>query len=283
MLACSLAACRRAAESESQPRAPAQRIVALTCYATDILAALGALDRVVAVEEDCPALGTEGKFKIRNDDRAGKSKILNIEAILALQPDLVIAKPALREVLGPLGVRLLWPPDRLDLETMPAFVRALAAEIGLEQKADAVLKQYLEKVEFLRTRTASLSRVRVYFEGTGLGRTVGRKSVLHEMIELAGGENIAADIDRPSGVRTNEAILLANPEVIILSPFADPTEDILRRPGWETLSAVVHGRVHRIPLEERYVMLATPRCVEGCLEFLLPWFHPSARGLLGRR
>ncbi|MEZ5967119.1 MAG: ABC transporter substrate-binding protein [Planctomycetota bacterium] len=274
-LACS-PACRRALGDERRlGGGPPRRVVALTCNATDIFACLGELDRVVAVEEDCPAPGTEGKVRIRNDDHVGKAKALNVEAILALHPDLVIAKPALREVLGPLGVPVLWPPVRMDMRTMPQFVRQIAATLGVGARGEDVLRAMAAKQERLRRRTAGLPRVRVYYESTGLGRSIGRRSILHEMIELAGGANLGAAADKPGIVLTNEAILAADPEVIVLSPFADPTDEVVARPGWRRSSAVRHGRVHRIPLDRRYVLLATPRCVDGCEEFLLPWLHPE--------
>jgi iron complex transport system substrate-binding protein len=249
--------------------------VALTCNATDIVALLGELDRVIAVEEDCPAPGTEAKVKIRNDDHAGVQKTLNVEAILALHPDLVIARSSLREVLSPLGMRMLWPPPRMDLESMPGFVRDIAKAVGAETRGEQLLLQMQDLTAALRQRTAGARRVRVYYEATGLGRSAGKLSVVHEMIELAGGSNIAAAVDRPGVVLTNEAILAADPEVIVLSPFADPTDEILARPGWERMTAVRTGRIHRIPLDRRYVLLATPRCVQGCEEFLLPWLHPE--------
>lgn len=282
LLLCAAAACSPAddtgdrgggerAASKPLPR----RVVSLTCNATDIFACLGELDRVVAVEADCPAPGTEAKVKIRNDDRAGKAKPLNVEAILALHPDLVIARAALREVMEPIGVRMLWPPPRMDMQTMPIFVREIATTIGAEARAEQVLRAMAVEQERLRRLTASVPRVRVYYEATGLGRSAGRRSIMHAMIELAGGTNLAAAVDKPGVVLTNEAILAADPEVIVLSPFADPTEAVVSRPGWQRLTAVRAGRVHRIPLDRRYVLLATPRCVDGCAEFLLPWLHPE--------
>lgn len=278
LLSLALAACAPAGGAGTTAGAPGElphRIVALTCNATDIFACLGELDRVIAVEEDCPAPGTEGKVKIRNDDHAGKAKALNVEAILALHPDLVIAKSSLKEVLGPLGVRMLWPPGRMDMETMPGFVRDIAQAIGAEDRGERLLAAMRQRQERLQRLTAGAPRVRVYYEATGLGRSAGKRSIMDSMIELAGGTNIGGAVDKPGVVLTNEAILAADPEVIVLSPFADPTEEITARPGWDRMNAVKSGRVHRIPLERRYVLLATPRCVDGCEEFLLPWLHPE--------
>lgn len=264
------------------PAAP-RRIVSLNCNATDVLVALDAMDQVVAVEEDCPTCGAEGKVLVRNDDHLGKTKPLSIEAVLALQPDAVLVRSSLEELFANCGVRVLATPQRLDLTTLPDYVRAVGALVGREERAENVLDAMARKAEHLRERCAKLPKVRVYYETTSLGQTATKRSVMHAMIELAGGINIAEDIDRQTGRMTNEAIVAADPEVIVLSPFADPIEAVVERPGWDGLSAVRRGRVHRLPLEHRYVALATPRCVDGCERFLVPWLHPELEPEAARR
>ncbi|MCC7395798.1 MAG: ABC transporter substrate-binding protein [Planctomycetes bacterium] len=252
-----------------------RRIVSLNCNATDVLVAIGAIDRVIAVEEDCPTCGAEGKILVRNDDHFGKSKPLCIEAVLALQPDAVFTRPSLRDLFESCGVRVLTSPLRADLTTLPDYVRAIGGMVGTPDRAEAVLEAMAAKQERIRSRCQGLPKVRVYYETTGLGQSAGSRSIMHAMIELAGGANIAAEVERSATRLTNEAIVAADPEVIVLSPFADPVEAVVERPAWRGLSAVRNGRIHRLPLEHRYVAMATPRCVDGCETFLVPWFHPA--------
>lgn len=251
------------------------RIVALTCAAVDVITVLGELDRVLAVEEDCPAPGTEGKVRIRNDDHPGKQQAINVESILALRPDLVIAQPNLKPALDGRGLTILWTPAVVTMGNMAPYVADIGRALGAEEHARQAVEAMSAKQAAIGALTAGARPVRVYYETTGLGWTVGKGPVMDDMIRLAGGANIAGDIEKPTVTLNGEAILAADPEVIVLGPFADKVEDVVARPGWDRLSAVRNGRIHRIPVERRYVMLGTPRCVEGCEQMLLPWLHPE--------
>jgi cobalamin transport system substrate-binding protein len=275
--AAALVACSRAddAARTSATGPGPHRIVALTCAAVDVITVLGELDRVIAVEEDCPAPGTEGKVKIRNDDHPGRLQAINVESVIALNPDLVVAQPALKGPLEGRGLRILWSPSVVTMQNLEPFVTDVGHALGVEARTQQVLEAMRAKQAAIAQRTAGVKPVRVYYETTALGWTVGRGPVMDDMIRLAGGVNIAGDIDKPTVTLNGEAILAADPEVIVLGPFADPVDQIVLRPGWDRLSAVRNGRIHRIPVERRYVMLGTPRCVDGCEEMLLPWLHPE--------
>jgi iron complex transport system substrate-binding protein len=254
--------------------------VSLVCAATDVLDALGVLDRVVAVEEDCPCAGAQRiadrVVRIRNDDHPGKATAFSAEAVMALRPDLVIAKPDLRAALDGRGLRVAWAPTSLGYANTDDLVLPLGEALAMPGPAQALLDRMRVRAEALRARTAGLPRTSVYYETTGVGRSVGSASVLHAMIELAGGRNVAGDVEKPYVTLTAEAILAADPEVLILGPFADPVEDVVRRPGWDRLRAVRSGRIHRIPADDRVVTLASPRCVDAAERMLLPWLHPES-------
>lgn len=252
------------------------RIVSLVCAATDVFRALGALDRVVAVEDDCPGTGVEGKARILNQDHAGRLAALNVEAVLALRPDAIVAKPDLEPVLRDRGVRLVVTPEVLGWESLPVLVRQVGDLLGRRADAEALLSAMADQERVLRARTARLGAVRVYYETTGPGRTVGAASIMDAMIRLAGGRSIAGDQPGATAALTAEAVLAADPQVIVLGAFADPPDAVARRPGWDRLSAVRSGRVHQLSVHDRTVSLATPRCVEACARLLLPWLHPEA-------
>lgn len=274
-LTLALAGCGRGTPPPPATGAPT-RVVSLVCGATDVIAALGDLDRVLAVEDDCPCRGTEGKVAIRNQDHPGKATAFSAEAVLALRPDLVIAKPDLRSALDGRGLRVAWVPERLGWAAVPELTRLVGDALGARDRAEVLLATMEATAADLRARTASLRRTTVYYETTGLGRSVGASSVLHAMLELAGGENIAGGLEPPNVTLTAEAILAADPEVIVLGAFADPEADVRARPGWARLRAVRDGRIHRLPADDRAVTLATPRCVEGAARQLFPWLHPEA-------
>ena len=257
------------------------RVVAFTCAAVDIFRVLGLLDRVVAVEEDCPAPGTEHAVKIRNDDHPGQVHIVQVESIMAMKPDLVIVKDDLREVFEGRGMRMLYSPPVLSMETLPGFVTDIATAMGVADRGAAALDRMRRIEAEIAAVTAPLPKVRVYFENNGVGRTAGNGTITDAMITLAGGENVirragvAAD-DRSPNVRLNpEAVIAADPEVILLGTFAPPMEEVISRPGWDRISAVRNGRVHRVPEERRYGTFGSPRCVEACRDMYVPWIHPE--------
>ena len=279
-LVCALAGCSRSASTERadapvHPLAAPRRIVALTIGAVDTLALLGALDRVIAVEEDCFVPGTEHLTKIRNDDHSGPSKALNVESVLALRPDLVIAKEDLKPALDRRGLRVHWVPAASGLDTVIPLVEQLGDELGVPEKARAVVAAMRAKMASIERRVATLPRVRVYYEAGKSGRTAGRGTVIDDMIRLAGGDNIAGEIGLANPVLSTEAILAADPEVIVLSPWSDSPEDVAQRPGWSRIAAVKSGRIHRIPEQDRKVQSPSPSCVDGCEAMLVPWLHPA--------
>jgi iron complex transport system substrate-binding protein len=257
------------------PAATPHRIVAFTCGAVDIISALGELDRIVAVEEDCPAPGTESKIKIRNDDHPGHVQVVQVESIMALKPDLVIAKSDLQDVLGNRGMRMLWSPPVVNLATLPGFVDDIASALGMRDKGTALIAAMHAREKALQARTAPLPKTRVYYEVNGAGRTAGTGTIVDAMIRLAGGANIAGDDPRPNVSMSPEAVVVADPEVIILGPFAETIEAVRTRPGWEHVAAVKNKRIFKVPELQRYAVLGTPRCVQGCDELFLPWIHPE--------
>ena len=274
-LALLLACCARQPAAQL---APPQRIVALTVGAVDTLALLGELGRVVAVEEDCFVPGTELLAKIRNDDHAGPSKALNVESVLALQPDLVIAKEDLRPALGERGVNVLWIPQASDLEAIIGVVESIGVRLCVPEKSRALVARLRASAAEIAARVAGRPRVRVYYEAGRPGRSAGRNTVMDEMIRLAGGVNIAGESPLANPVLSSEAIVAADPEVIVLSPWCEPIETVVTRPGWNRIAAVREGRVHVIPERERQVQYPSPSCVEGCARLLVPWLHPEIGG-----
>jgi len=267
-----VAACAKAPPA---PQGPPRRICCLSCAGTDIFIALGELHRVIAVEEDCPCPGTENLVKIRNEDHPGKLAPINVESILALEPDLVIAQPDLRHALEGRGMRVIWTVDHYTYENIPDLVGKIGEVLEMPERAQALLDHMKAKEEEIRARTKDLPRVKVYFEATDIGWTIGNVGVMNTMIELAGGTNIARDINKSWATITPEAIFDADPDVIIMGPWAGSAEEAKARPGWDKLKAVREGRVYKIQPERRNVGQGTPRCVDECERLLLPWLHPE--------
>lgn len=259
------------APTTSSPR----RIVALTVGAVDMLALLGQLDRVVAVEEDCHYPGTESLVRIRNDDHTGPAAALNVEAVLALRPDLVLAKEDLRAALSDRGFEVMWFPSANGVPTIDGLVTELGRRLDVQDRARDVLARMHARADGIRALVAGRAPVRVYYEAGKPGRTVGAGTVVDDMIRLAGGTNVAGDVRLANPNLSSEAIVAADPDVIVLSPWGDPPDVVARRPGWDRVAAVRSGRVHQVDERDRRIQYPSPSCVDGCAELLVPWLHPD--------
>lgn len=271
LLSAALPACERSADLEAVPPGTPRRVVVLLSGAVEILADLGALDRVVAVGRRSGVPEAEAKVQIDADFETG---CVNVEALLALEPDLVVANEFWRGALQGLGLRVHWVRPDATSDGVMRLVEELGALVGREERAREIVEEMRRRIASLRDAARRRPRrVRVYFEGAGLGHTSSRGTIEDEMIRLAGGENIAGDQAIAHPVLTNEAILAADPEVIILSPWTDPPAEVARRPGWDRIAAVRDGRVHQLAVDRRSIMLLSPRGVEDAERLLVPWFH----------
>ncbi|MEW5922257.1 MAG: cobalamin-binding protein [Bacillota bacterium] len=223
-----------------------ERIVSLAPSNTEMLFALGLDEQIVGVSEHCnyPAAALEKA-------KAGTFSEPNLELIVSLNPHLVVAghfheeKLARLEELG-IPVLVLNPST---VEEIYASLELLGEAAQVEENAHRLVAQMRERMRAVEQKMAHLStRRRVYYEVYADPlMSVGRTSVIHELIEIAGGYNIFADVEAPYPKITAEAVVDRDPEVIIF-PNYHGTEgvlanEIIQRPGWESISAIKNERV----------------------------------------
>jgi len=265
----------RARDVEAPATAPGRpRIVALVSGVVDTLQALDSLDCVVAMGHQSgndPYDPTKRMTRILSDERGGMT---NPEGVLSLRPDYVFAAPELVPSLSGRGLNVVAVPQDAFDEVAP-FTLSLGRIVGKEDDARALLAAMDAKAQDIRRRVAGKPRVRVYWEDGSPGRTRGPGTAVHAMIELAGGANVYGDdrIARPT--ISLEALLAADPEVIVLNEGMATPSEVAARPGWDRMSAVRNKRVFVISYADRPVTLFTPRCVACCERTFLRWFHPE--------
>lgn len=272
-------ACARRAASVRGPSGPAgrPRVVALVGGVVDTVYALGAVDTLVGVGGGSRTSyypGTDDIPRILSDEQGGMT---NPEAILALRPDYVLAARELVPALSGRGLNVVEVPQD-SFPDIRRFTADLGRMVGREDEARAALARMDATIAAIRQRVAGLRPVRVYWETSGPGRTWGPGTAVHEMIGLAGGENIYQDARIPRATVSLEVILAADPEVIVISADGADPEEVMARQGWDRITAVRTRRVHRLPVAERAVALYSPRCAECCERTFLRWFHPELFG-----
>jgi iron complex transport system substrate-binding protein len=254
---------------ESEP----QRIVSLAPNHTEILYALGLGDRVVGVTEYCnyPPEAAE-------KPKVGDFVNIDLEQAVGLEPDLVLATtmhmaetvPALQErgiavfVIDPQSVAAV-------LET----IRKIGRITGREEAAEALAADMQTRIDAVQERVKDAPRPKVFWELGPELFTVGPGSFINDLIVMAGGENVAADADTPWPQLSVEAIVLKDPDVIVLADhnYGQTVEMIKERPGWEDIRAVKEGNIIEVANDD-IVSRPGPRLVEG-LEFLAKALHPD--------
>jgi len=89
--------------------------------------------------------------------------------------------------------------------------------------------------------------------------TAGNTSLVHEMVERAGGRNLYGDLSETYPTISLEDLVHRDPDILVLTTMAPA--DLARRAGWDRLSAVKKGQVHR--MDPDLLVRPTLRSLEG--------------------
>jgi iron complex transport system substrate-binding protein len=247
---------------EVRLKAPAQRIVSLAPHATESLYAAGAGDKLVATVDysDYP----EAAKKL---PRVGGYSRLDLESITALKPDLIIAwesgnPPAQVDRLRALGLNIyISQPNQIeDVATQLERYGQLA---GTENVARAAAERFRTRLAKLRQANAGKPPVRVFYQvWKGPLTTVGGPQIISSAIRLCGGENVFGQINQMAPTISVEAVLEADPEVIVATGMGDAAPEWLDDwKKWARLTAVKRGNLFHInpDIMQRH----TPRILDG--------------------
>ncbi|WP_136248948.1 cobalamin-binding protein [Halomonas borealis] len=242
--------------------APAQRIVALSPGVTELLFAAGAGERVVGAVSfsDYPA-AAEALPRVGSYDR------LDLEALLALEPDLIVAwaggNPREQvDRLAALGLPVYFS-DAGDFADIAASLERLGALAGSEAQGQAAADTLHGEVAELRDRYADAAPVPVFYQVWDEPlMTVNGEHWISQALSLCGGETLFAD-EAPLAPRLGrEAVLARDPEAIITGGMGEPDATWLE--AWREfpeLSAVRRDNLFFV--DPDLVQRATPRLVEG--------------------
>ncbi|AGA33029.1 Vitamin B12 ABC transporter, B12-binding component BtuF [Thioalkalivibrio nitratireducens DSM 14787] len=243
---------------------PAQRIVSLTPHLTELLFAAGAGERIVGTVEHAdyppPAL------KI---PRVGTAAHLDLERILELEPDLLLAwasgspRTAL-ERLERLGLAVYYS-EPADLAGIAADLRRLGRLAGQPEVAEAAARAFEAEIDALRRNHAHRRPVTVFYQVWDRPlMTVNDGHLIGEAIRLCGGRNLFGSetslVPRPD----REAVLAADPEAIVTGGPGEDRPDWLQPwREWGALTAVRRDNLFFVPpsLLQRH----TPRIADGAL------------------
>jgi cobalamin transport system substrate-binding protein len=256
------------------PATPA-RIISLVPSVTEILFTIGAEGRLVGRTDFC-----DYPAEARRKPSVGGMLAPNLEDIVALKPDLVVATTAgnRHETFDQLA-RLKIPVFLVNPVTLSDVLDLLARLGRLTERADAAdrtVAAMRERIQAVSARVARRPRPRVLYVIWPDPLIVpGRGALVSELIALAGGDSVTADGEQDYPRYSMEAALARNPEVIVLASHGSERSPLVRS-KWERFSqvpAIAAGRLYSMDgnLMHRY----GPRMVDG-LESLARLIHPEA-------
>lgn len=257
-----------------------KRIVALAPSCAEIAAALGLGDAIVGVTSY-----TDWPPRTRNLPQVGSYVKINVESVVALKPDLVLATddgnpPATLQRLQKLGLRVVTLRLR-DFQSIQQSILSLGTAVGRAAEARRAVKEMQRVAACVAQRTRTTKRPRVLF-AYQLAPIVspGKGTFTNELLAMAGADSITKDVEQPYPRMSVESIVARAPQVIIVSsmdPVADGEHFNSWLAKWPPTPAVRDGRVHL--MDSTNLDRPSQRIVHG-LVLLARTIHPTlfARG-----
>jgi iron complex transport system substrate-binding protein len=260
--------------------APATSIVSLAPSNTEILYAVGAGEHVIARDDfsnypeevaDLPSVG-------------GSNSNYSLEQLVSLKPDLVLAAEINTadqvKAMEDLGLTVFYLKNPSDLDGMYANLLTVAELTGTTAEAETLISSLKERVQAVETALANVeTRPSVFYEldatDAAAPWTSGPDTFIDTLVGMAGGVNAAAGLNSGWAQMSQESLLVANPDIILLADaaYGVSAEQVAARPGWDTITAVKNSAIY--PFNDDLVSRPGPRQVDA-LEELAKLVHPEA-------
>lgn len=238
-----------------------QRVVTLAPHLTELVCAVGACERLVGVSAYSNYPPQVSKLPQISD-----ATTVNLEAVLGLKPDLVLAwdggtPPETVARLRGLGLRVE-PVQVKGLDDVAAALERTGALLGTAPTAQRAAQDYRARLAQLRARWRGASPIRaVYQIETAPAYSINRDSPISEAIALCGGINVFADLPRLAAPVSAEAMLAARPEAVIYGG-EENTQSI--RDYWARLAGAPAARNGNLyPIDANLLGRAAPRLLDG--------------------
>ncbi len=241
---------------------PATRIVSLAPHMTETLFAAGAGQRIIGTVEysDYP----EAAKRIA---RVGGYSRVDLEAVAALKPDLIVAwqsgnSAAHVDKLRALGFPVYTSqPNRI--EDVASELERLGILAGSSTVGKTAATQFRERLSGLQQRYSARPPVRTFYQIWKQPlMTIGGKQIISDVVRLCGGENVFASLTTMAPTVSVEAVMAANPEVIVASGMNDSRPEWLDDwKRWASISAVARDNLFFVPPE--LIQRHTPRLLDG--------------------
>jgi len=219
-----------------------QKIVSVAPNITQMIFALGAGEKVVGRTDYC-----DYPAEVANIESIGTLREPNIEKIIELQPDIVIASTHFEDEtekkLADAGIKVAVLYEEHEMNGVYTMIDTMGTIVNKRAEADKVVADMKATFDEVAAEVKDQKHPSVYYV-VGYGEygdfSAGGDTFINGLIEMAGGDNIAKDVEGWS--YSKETLLEKDPDVIIIG--LGQAEDFKKAEGYSELTAVKEGRVY---------------------------------------
>lgn len=229
-----------------------KKIVSLAPSVTQIIDSLGDKDKLVGVDTQSPNY-VKGLKKLPQSDM----ETLDLEKLLSMNPDVVFVTDFslyksgdVVKKLKKAGITVAAVPTEQSMAQIQHDIKFIGTVLNKENKSKKIVSQMKSDINDIKAISSKIKNKKtVLFEVASAPDiyTSGNHTFINEMIEIAGAKNIF--VDKKGSIKVSEeSVLKKNPDVILtnVNYEDDPVANILKRKGWENVTAVKNKQVYYI-------------------------------------
>jgi len=247
-----------------------RRIISLVPNITEQLFDLGVQESIVGVTIYC-----RRPPEAQSKEQVGTVVEVNVEKIISLRPDLVIASPLSDhrqiEKLQAVGIRVkVFPPPR-DFKALCVNFSQIAHMVGKEERAREIIQQAERELAAIKGKVKGLPKPRVFVQiGERPLVAGGGDSFIDDFVNCAGGVNIAREVK--TSVYSREEVVRRNPDIIIIARMG--MAGAREKAAWMKYKTIRAVQTNRIYIVDPYRFCSpTPLSFVEQVKELVELFH----------
>jgi len=252
-----------------------QRVVSMLPSHTETVCALNGCLTLVGIDDFSAGVPNTSGLPTLGGGLFG----FNLEAIVALKPDLVLVSEfgELAGALRQAGLTVFAGSPQ-SFEDAFSFFEIIGQLVNRQEEAAQLATSVRAEVAEVAAAVAGRTPPTVYYELDATPFSVGPGSFIGVLIAKAGGQNIVSAELGDFPMLDPEFIVSADPEIIVLAshPHGESAATVAARPGWATLSAVVEGAIIELTSEQVDLINRPGPNLGAAVRLLASFFHPDA-------
>ncbi|WP_457553030.1 helical backbone metal receptor [Desulfobacula sp.] len=251
-----------------------QRVISLSPIITETIYLLNAQDLLVANTTYCN-VPDQAKFK----EKIGSVIQMNVEKIIGLKPDLVIASPLSNgkqiQILQNQNIKVIKIENPKTFPQMCELTMKIGQLLGQTARAKEIISSATEKVEAIKVKTQFLPKKKVFIQiGMKPLHSASKDTFINEYIKYGGGINIAEN--EKSGIYSREKVLKENPDLILIATMGTSKKAAeIEKQRWMEFTSLNAAKKNQIyVLDPELILSPTPVTFAKGLKQVLSLIHP---------